>query len=295
MSEYLNLKPVEFSAMGAKNRAAFQWEGRILLPKYDGCFAMVGFFNGEPFRIWSRTGEEVKSMGHIYEDLLKVYPWLADKDKGWMVLGEAWNPGKEFSDLSGEFRRQYPQPQLGFAPFDLVQFVMVNGVPRLSSATPYTFRLSPLTDARKVEAKVYVPVPVVCDSRDHAERYARYLKDLGGYDGAICGDATAGYTPGAGKGGEFIKLKPLLSYSLEVVGFERDHGEKTGRPTGALVVRFKEGKTCKVATGMTEAQQANLAQFMHTIIEVEAMGITSGGLLREPRFKGVRSDAKADY
>jgi DNA ligase-1 len=296
---YLNLKPVEFDAMGKRNQQQFRWDGRILLPKYDGCFAMVAFWDGKLDYIMSRTGEVVKSMDHIGEDLLTRYPGLAKSKAGWMVLGEAWNPGKEFADLSGEFRRQRPQPQLGFAPFDLVHYRHDNDadLPTLWSTTPYRERLALLeaANARQVACNVFPPVPVTCEGKDHAERYARCLKDMGGYDGAVCADPDATYTPGAGKAGEFIKVKPLVSYSLECVGYEADVGAKTGRATGCLIVRFKGGN-CGVATGLSEAQQANLQQFVGKIIEVEAMGVSSKGLLREPRFKGVRTDVKqADY
>lgn len=294
---YLNLKPVEFDALGKKAQAAFQWEGRVLLPKYDGCFAMVAFVDGEPFYVMSRTGEVVKSMAHIGPALLKTYPWLASTRGGVMVLGEAWNPGCEFSDLSGIFRRQYPQPDLGFAPFDIVGWAPIpdsDGMPRLHSDRPYRHRLNDLEKGAMGNG-IYCPVPADCASKDQAWSYAQTLKRMGGYDGAICADAAASYTPGAGKGGEFIKLKPLLSYSLECTGYEAAVGAKTGRATVALVVRFKEGRPLRVATGLSFVQQDNPEQFVGKIIEVEAMGLSSNGLLREPRFKGVRDDARPDF
>lgn len=296
--KYLNLKPVEFDALGKRTQQAFRWEGRILLPKYDGCFAMVAFWNGKPSYVMSRTGEDVKSMGHIGDELLSVYPWLASSQGGVMVLGEAWIPGEEFSIIGGIFRRQRPQLQIGFAPFDLVHYHHDDddNFPTLYSEDPYRQRVNmlrrgPLDTSRMI----FPPVPVTCESRDYAEGYARQYKAMGGYDGAICSDPNATYTPGAGKGGEFIKLKPLLSYSVECIGYVKDIGEKTGRDTCALEVRVRDGKTCKVATGLTEDQQANPEQFVGRTIEVEVMGWTSGGLFREPRFKGVRDDATPDF
>lgn len=299
MSKYLNLKPVEFDALGKKTQAAFKWEGRILLPKYDGCFAMVAFNNGHPAFVMSRTGEVVKSMDHIFEDLLVTYPHLANTKGGWMVLGEAWTPGKEFAELSGTFRRQYAQPGLGFAPFDLVRYVQPADLPVLSSPHPYRERLSLLSSGRRVLPSVTLPTAVVCQGAEHALQYARNLKDLGGYDGAIASDPEAAYTPGAGKAGEFVKLKPLVTYSLEVVDVLRTVGEKTGRPIGTPVVRFKEG-TCGVGTGFSADEALawfnDPRQIIGKIIEVEAMGVSSKGLLREPRYKGIRDDVtKADY
>lgn len=300
MAKYLNLKPVEFDALGKKTQAAFVWAGRILLPKYDGCFAMVGFFNGKPDFILSRTGEAVKSMDHIYEDILVRYPMLASLPGGLCLLGEAWMPGKDFAEISGTFRRQRAQAELGFALFDQVSYRKdeATGLPLLFSSRPYEARVSELClMSRKVYNHAYPPLPIICESKDHAERYARNLKDMGGYDGAICSDPDAPYVPGAGKAGEFIKIKPLQSFSLLCVGVERSTGEKTGRDTCALVTRFK-GTTCKVGTGLSESQQANPEQFVGKIIEVACMGVYPGddGLMREPRFVGVRDDVtQADF
>lgn len=300
MSDYLNLKPVDFDALSAKAQTKVSWLGRILLPKYDGCFAMVLFMDGKPHAILSRTGEKVVSMDHIYDDLLLTYPALANTKGGYAILGEAWNPGKEFKTLSGEFRRQYAQPQLGFAPFDLVRWAPGGGAgPELYSPHSYVQRLALLQDARPVITKIFPPpaVNTLCQDAGHAERYAKVLKDAGGYDGAIASDPAAGYMPGSGKCGSFLKVKPLLRYTLEVVGYEAGTGEKTGRATGAAIVRFKHG-TCKVGTGFSETEQANLQDFVGKLIDVDCMGVYAGdtGKMREPRYVGIRTDVtQPDY
>jgi ATP-dependent DNA ligase len=300
LANYLNLKPVEFDALGKRNQDAFVWEGRILMPKYDGCFAMVAFWNGVPNSIMSRTGEYVKSMDHIYADLLAAYPWIASNKGGTMVLGEAWNPGKEFSELSGIFRRQYPQPALGFAPFDIVNFRMENfALPALYSSAPYAERLSGLEVQAVGSTMIFRPTPHRCVNKVEAWAYARKLKELGGYDGAICSDPDATYTPGAGKAGEFIKLKPLVSYSLEVVAVILSRGAMTGRAIGTPVVRFRNGR-CGVGTGFSndaaEGWASDPTTIVGKIIEVGAMGVSSKGLLREPRFIGIREDViNPDY
>lgn len=291
MSQYLNLKPVDFDKLSAKRQAAVQWEGRILLPKYDGCLALVYWFGGKLQRIMSRDGKPVKSMDHIEADLLARYPWLS-MELNLCIIGEAWSPGKPFAELSGEFRRQRPQPQLGFAPFDIVE---IDSAGELFSHTPYHARVERLRRAQGLICNVFPPLPVVCEGREHAERYARNCKALGGYDGAIASDPAAPYVVSDGKG-EFLKVKPLMSFTLEVVAFEKAVGEKTGRDTCALVVRFK-GATCKVATGLSNDEQANPGQFLGKLIEVQCMDVYPGddGMMREPRYCGIRDDAKADY
>jgi ATP-dependent DNA ligase len=298
MSKYLNLKPVEFDKLSGKVQAKFNWMGRLLLPKYDGCFAIVMFLNGVGLKVISRTGEVVKSMDHVYEDILLRYPGISKSKGGIAFLGEAWNPGKTFAELSGTFRRHSAQPGLGFAVFDMVRWDGDPGhMPRLYSPHSYEKRLELLRDYRHILSNVFPPLPVVCEDQEHAIRYAKNLKAMGGYDGAICSDPNAKYEPGSGLCGSFIKIKPLVSFSLRVVGYEEAVGEKTGRPTGSLVVAFK-GTTCKVATGLDEHQQATLQEFVGKIIEVACMDVYPGedGLMREPRYLGIRDDVtNPDY
>lgn len=304
MASYLNLKPVDFDKLSAKRQALVKWEGRILLPKYDGCLALVFFQDGHGTLIMSRDGKQVKSMDHIFEDILVRYPDIAKTKGGWCLIGEAWIPGKAFSDLSGIFRRQRPQPELGFAVFDIVKWnaTALGSAPHLHSEHPYKDRLALLEAGarRNVMCNVFPPLAVVCEGRDHADRYARYLKGLGSYDGAIASDPDAPYIVSDGYG-EFLKIKPLLSYTLEVVDVEPGIGEKTGRWTCALVVRFKD-RTCKVGTGFNTDEAERWALGKDTIIgkliEVQCMDVYPGeqGLMREPRFVGFRDDVtNPDY
>jgi ATP-dependent DNA ligase len=293
MAQYLNLKPIDFDDLSAKAQAKVKWEGRMLLPKYDGCMALVGFWHGQPDFILSRDGKPVESMDHIYDELLEVYPMLKSAPGGYCFVGEAWVAGMEFKDISGTFRRKRPQPVLEYAVFDQVNYTAgADDLPILKSGLPYKERVWQLAQhARLCSTKIVLPIAITCTSKEHAESYARDLKAAGSYDGAIASDPDATYAPGNGSGAEFLKLKPLLSFTLEVVGFEASTGDKTGRPTGALVVRFKQG-TCKVGTGLSEAEQADLSSFVGKMIEVACMGVYAGdiGKMREPRYVGIRDD-----
>lgn len=292
MSTYLNLKPIEYDKLSAKRKDAVKWEGRYLLPKYDGCLALVYIEEGRVSKVVSRDNKPVTSLD-IELDLHARYPWLTGPDAGpCVVIGEAWWPGSYFNEVSGAFRRKAVQPQLGFAPFDIVG--IKDGV--LHSPIPYRERLNLLSVASGGLNNVFVPKPIVCESEDHAWRYANNLKKLGGYDGAIASDPEAPYIVSDGRG-EFLKLKPLRSFTLECVGVERGVGDKTGRATCALVVRFKQ-TVCKVGTGLSEAEQASPEQFIGKLIEVTCMDVYPGpdGLMREPRYVGIRDDVtQSDY
>lgn len=297
MSTYLNLKPIEYSKLSAKRKAVVKWEGRILLPKYDGCLALVYVKLGKLVKIVSRDNKPVRSMDHIIDDLNARYDWLQDVEHA-VILGEAWNPGKTFAEISGTFRRHSPQPSLGFAPFDIVNYDEAGGW--LYDDEVYSKRLSYLTNAKQAYCNVFPPLPITCEDEDHAHRYASKCKALGGYDGAIASDPLAPYVVSDGMG-EFLKLKPLRSFSLVVTDVQAGTGSKTGRATAALGVRFKQG-TCYVGTGFSNADAAAWTADPSTVIgrtaEVSCMDVYPGedGMMREPRLVGWRDDVtNPDY
>ena len=114
------------------------------------------------------------------------------------------------------------------------------------------------------------------------------------FDGAILANGSATYQVGSGKEGAFIKVKPLLSESVKVEQLHAARGDKTGKNTLALGFTHN-GVYQKVSTGLTQEQVdsfiADPTLIYGKTIEVEAMGLTVNGAFREPRFKGIRTDA----
>ena len=308
MADYIVHKAVEPTALSAKVYKALgkptDW---VLSPKYDGCHVVFLFSCGEWVNTLSRTGESVKSMAHVIRAIKDCYGDLIERGD-WAICGEAWAPELEFNEISGLFRRQYPAPNLKFVPFDIVPWL-----PNLGFSGPeayigeditgpydrlYFDRISDL--ARRVGHKTSVIIPkfsylvgfTLESALTTAEVDARYYKQLGGYDGAVLAQANGRYIVGAGKGGEFIKCKPLISYTVTVTGAALDFGTKTGKNTAALKFML-DGKEQKVSTGLSQQQVEEITAvgWDGYRIEVEAMGITVNGYLREPRFKGIRTDA----
>lgn len=306
MADYIVHKAVELTALSKKLQADIENHTYLLSPKYDGCHAVFLFDNGVFVGARSRTNEVVFSMDHIGHELLTLYPFLQWGKRA--ICGEAWIPHTEFSEISGIFRRQYPQPQLCFVPFDATYWrynQVDDGWPVLGESMDpdtghqfdehtYDERLGKLHNTTGAQRNKVLPtVYKVLEKGDAvwatAVAEGRRLKQLGGYDGAVLARADGLYQVGAGKGGEFIKVKPLVSHTCRCLGVENAKGEKTGKNTGALVVQFN-GKEQRVSTGLTQAEVDNLDQFVGKHIEVEAMGLTVNGLLREPRYKGIRTD-----
>lgn len=128
------------------------------------------------------------------------------------------------------------------------------------------------------------------------EQRAREYVSWGGYDGAILRNPEAGYTIGQVKNGEIVKVKPTMSLDLRIKRITVDV-----RPTklgGYITVDLGNDVECDVGTGLTQADLASFQNelargaWINRIAEVEFMGFTEDGKLREPRFKGLRHDKK---
>lgn len=305
MADYIVHKAVEIDGLSKKQlQSLAEHKGWVVMPKYDGCHAVICFDDGVHVNTYSRTGETVHSLNHVARALPDHYPFL--KQGQWAICGEAWNPELEFNEVSGQFRRHDPNAaDLYFVPFDVVPWAYntdTTSAPVVylnpdDESTPFIERITRLRGMKPCPSKVIAPFFFFVDSLSEVPvQYAKDLKARGTYDGAIMAKADGVYKVGSGKGGEFLKIKPLISYSVKVTGAELAKGEKTGKNTAALLFEL-DGKTQKVSTGLTQAQVDSIAGadgmaiWQGCVIEVEAMGKTVNGYLREPRFKGIRSDA----
>lgn len=306
MSDYIVHKAIEYSAISRNSlkllSANTDW---IISPKYDGCHAVFLFDNGKHYSTLSRTGETVRSMEHIAIDLLRRYPWLATAGRV-AICGEAWTPYKDFNEISGLFRKHSNSPELMFVPFDYVSWDFRTDTfsgPNVDlwSDKPYSDRLEILAkfDWPLICAIVKPLFHKVAESLDdawlRANSIAHHYKQsmIGCYDGSVLANANGTYVgSNLGKGGEFIKVKPLISYTVTVTGAELAKGNKTGKNTAALLFNL-DGKQQRVSTGLTQEQVDEIAAvgWVGRLIEVEAMGRTVNNYLREPRFKGIRTDA----
>lgn len=303
---YLVHKAIELTALSAKVKATLPSKRWVVSPKYDGCHAVFMFDEGRFIRAMSRTGETVLSMNHVANYLLDHYSDLLKRHGRVAIAGEAWSGKLAFNEISGLFRRHSPSPALGFVPFDILSWTG-HGNTLLSGFLDFTYieRLTLLQTARCVSpSNIEYPRFHLAETGGftgddfecvvyNATVYAHQLKHLGGYDGSVIAQADAKYTVGSGKGGEFIKIKPLLSESVVVIGRDCSTGEKTGKHTASLVFQL-DGLAQKVSTGLTQEQVdeivTDFAKWDGKTIEVAAMGKTVNGYLREPRFVGLRTD-----
>lgn len=308
MSAYIIQKAIDRKDMSAKALKALDGRTYGLQPKWDGCHLVIKFHRAElggfqdddmpegssgqalvtGYSLESATGEPNRACEHIALALIQS---AGDFDlAGYAVTGEVWVENTPFPDISGAFRRHSPQPHLKFVLLDIVKLDENGG---LNDPRPWEDRL------RTVMFKEH-PSLIWAGLRDpriiSPVQYAEDLKKAGGYDGAILRDIHAPYKVGRCRNGEVIKVKPLLSLDLLCIGASKAVGEKTGRDTVALLVQLKDGIVGKVSTGLNHEEQADPGRFIGKIVQVDSMGWTEDGKLREPRFIGERHDkVKADY
>ena len=121
-----------------------------------------------------------------------------------------------------------------------------------------------------------------------------------GGEGAVFKQPKGAWT--AGKKNEvMMKIKQELSYDLLCIGVDRgDIDGKYGNTLGTLQLQFRrfgkqDGELVAVhVSGMTDEQRTawwNAPELIiGEIVQVDAMRFTDFGMLREPRFKGIRYD-----
>ena len=285
MAKYPILKAVEFDKTSAKFRKQYgnvqalvdsgHW---MIQPKYDGCFVKIHLSPGGS-SIRSRTDEPVRSMNHIGQALLK---WFGDfaAPGPVVVLGEAWAPHMTFPQISGAFRQHGPAEDLHLVVNDLLPSGMVTDT---SYVERFSYAAAMCCD---VEADFVYPAMITPTSGDVVAQ-ARRQAASGGYDGLILRRREAGYSIGDAKNGEIVKVKPTLSLDLLVVGVMGKVGEKTGRRVFTLTVAHK-GVWTDVGSGVPHVLTPDIV--CGGIAEIECLGVTAEGKLREPRFKGMRHD-----
>lgn len=274
--EYIIHKAVEIAKVKKKLQktveeySATYWSFR----KYDGCCAIL--MDGKTF---SRTGEEYQCLNDISEYLLAEAP-------SYVFIGEAWWPGKDqFNLISGAFRRQQRNDDLLFIIHDIIPR---EDFDRGRCDIPFKDRegdhayLDGLYNGRVQLAQGWG-----AGDYGNAQSKCNELVDEGGYDGLILRDPDAGWAVGAGTDGAIIKIKRKLSFDLKVLEVNTAIGGKTGRTVYKLVVEF-QGLRLGVGSGLPH-DPADVP-VVGDIVEVEAMDYSSDGLLREPRYKGIRHD-----
>ena len=285
MYEY-NLAPKALSEQCAAFKKTYPtlddlpFDDYVMMPKYDGCLAIVNTEAPVPTAVTTRTGELVHSMWHVAEEAKQLLP-------GYVIFGEAYKWDTPFKEISGKFRRRSQQPDLFVVAFDAVP---VEDWRAGFCNEPYSARWGRLRLEWLSTPTSSIFIPPALDLVA-PQGFANTLVDnTGGYDGAIIRRKSAGWSTGASKNGEAIKVKPVKSLDLRAVGWFAGRGKHEGR-AGGIIVEYRGVRT-QVGTGFSDDEREEIAiqGTRDRIAEVEFMELTADGKLREPRFKGWRHD-----
>lgn len=301
---YVNQAPKELKAQSAKFKKKWATledlanHGWWVQPKYDGVHAMIHTGSeAEPAgKALSRTGEAYLSIDHIVKACQRAF------GHGWVVFVEVWMIGLTHAEINGAARRHTEQQQLSAVVFDAVPQVAFDaGV----YDDPYHDRFD--LCAESVAPFLDLAVPAFVFPEDQVftagsiNRSAQAYKDskLAAYDGLILRDPKASWFAGAAKEGEVIKVKPVLSLDLVVVG---QHAEHRATKLGGYLTVTYNGVKSDVGSGLTQSMLSAILgtmpgewpfasrSYVGSIAEIECLGLTPDGKLREPRFKGFRTD-----
>lgn len=249
-------------------------------PKYDGVYAQFVYDERDGWIALSRTGQHLLSVG---ERILDTFYTKALPERRYM--GELWLPGTQHQTINGRARKQSPQ-HLELMLFDSV------GPDQQQS---YEERYEALFDGPVISIVPNLK-PEIYVEDDLYDLAAEYKHRTSAYDGLILRDPWTGFTPGAGKDGEVIKIKPRAEGDFRVIGVTKGVGNRSGG-IGALVVDLGHGKHSEVGSGLTnrdvfeaEGLTSEATSIIGRIATVEYLGLTKDGKLREPSFKGYRFD-----
>lgn len=282
-------RPVEFDKVVTKIRSSLAspaqavWKhGYIPLFKYDGVCG-IAHYDGETWAMYSRTGEDyTKPCQDILADL-HVPRHL--RGKPIWLFGEVWAPRTPQSVISGAFRSTTSGHNL---PLYYILWDMVT--PGYGGTRNYrTRRADYMQYAAQAGARVGAAMAPFVGLYEDPVEVARGLPV--GYDGLVLWNPEA--IPLENKkatDGGAIKVKPTITRDLEVVATLPGKGKHAG-VIGSLVVQGSGQLRGAVGTGLSDSDRAAGADYwIGKIIEVEAMGLTADGQLREPRFVRIRFD-----
>jgi DNA ligase-1 len=295
-------RPVEYAKTSASFRKTYGAANTLLrnhgnfipLAKYDGVCGIAHLRPGQPSRMISRTGEDYSISCHaLLLQLERGVTQFGLHDTELYIMGEVWRPNCPQPTISGDFRQQRRTIEdFEYRIFDLVL------LDNHSDQRYYERRLR----YREVAARTLSP-----NIRVAEELAPGYLdadpevvaRGMGpGFDGLVLWNlhgiplwdkkATAG---------QAIKFKPNITVDVRCTGGVLGEGKHAGR-LGALSYTTLDGKTGFVGTGFSDAERESIWRMLvqlgidGAIFEVEAMGYTPDGNLREPRFKGFRFDKR---
>lgn len=265
--------------------------------KYDGCCGILLKAGGKAYG-WSRQGEVIAG---AMDRQLRAMEALCSDD--FVMFVEGWSPNLPFNIINGDFRRGYKEGEprtLMAVVFDMVplhEFMAGIGTKPFLDRTSQVSRFVCNLDEVAPPGLFISAAQFTC--KGDAVDYVAERQDAGEVhpiDGFMRKARMGVWTAGAGSCGTSVKDKAKFTVDLKVVALVEGKGKFLGM-LGAYECTYKGAKQLVGGGKLTTkerkaiwADQTRAEGGIGSIIEVAALGESSNGLLREPRFSRYRLD-----
>ena len=260
----------------------------IVQQKYDGVYCIAFFDNQGIVGIYSATGKEYLSLEHLKPQLELCRDIAGDNIS--FIIFEAYSSVTSQPIISGWCRDESGQhPEIMAYIHDALTMNEYIG----RDKTPYSERIARLIKGNiETHCKsLFLPLTIIANEQSAIIDMAETIWFHGG-EGVVIKNPDAPYSRGK-RNWDLMKLKQNVSYDLKVIGIEEGQG-RCKDAIGRLVLQWKDGKTITVGTGLTALERKrwwdNKGMIVGKIVQIDAMKESTGGILREPVFKGIRHD-----
>jgi DNA ligase-1 len=267
---------------------------KIIEVKLDGVRVITIVYPTGRVDQYSRNGKELVNFPHVKEQLAKIAKGFTEP----MVLDGEIMSGS-FQDLMKQIHRKSSAKANDavlnlFDALPLSQFELGESVTTQEARSEWLKTWFEANEAALPNVTVVAQETVDLDTTEGQVRYKEInaMAIAGGYEGIMLKDADAGYK--CKRSVAWLKLKPFIEVSLEVIDVEEGTGKNIGR-LGAIVCQgVDDGKTIQVnvGSGFSDSDRdgywISRDSLLGQIVEVRADAVTQNQdgtySLRFPRF-----------
>lgn len=271
--------------------------GGFVSEKLDGVWVAAQCLDGD-VTFKSSTMESYVALNgtQLERDIqaLHVNSWTS-----FVLIGEAYHPDLEQAVISGLCRKETIGHAVGMQ-LHVHDILSTAEFYEGESVVPYKerlLRLDSLMDYKDTKHLQRITQTYI-HGAEALKTHASIIQGRGG-EGVCYRPENAGWVSG-NRGTNLIRIKEKITYDLEALGVSGVEDGAKGGLKGVLQVKWREfgnvdGKeSIQDIRGMSHDQlrawRDNPELIVGQIVEVEAMKFTAYGMLREPRFKGIRTD-----
>jgi len=271
---------------------------KLIEVKLDGVRVITIVYPDGRVDQFSRNGKELVNFPHVKEQFARTVTGVTEP-----VVFDGEIMSGTFQDLMKQIHRK-SDAQAQDAVLNLFDILSLKDFEAGKSKRTQTERSAKLVAWKDLWAEETPNITVVgqelvdLDTDAGQQRYKEINAQAieGGYEGIMLKDPDAGYE--CKRSVAWLKLKPFIEVSLEVIDVEEGTGKNEGR-LGALVCSgVDDGKDIRVnvGSGLSDEQRSDIwadrTSVIGQLVEVRADAITQNQdgtySLRFPRFKGFR-------